>query len=72
VMGIGGSLTESLQRATTGLTRWLEKRCELNSAEIAMVLGTSIEYDIAEIVDPHINVVARIPKDVLEQISASR
>jgi len=72
VMGIGGSLTESLQRATTGLTRWLEKRYELNSAEIAMVLGTSIDYDIAEIVDPHINVVARIPKDVLEQISASR
>ena len=68
VMGIAGSLTESLQRATTGLTRWLEKRYQLNSAEIAMLLGTSIDYDIAEIVDPHIHVVARISKDVLAQI----
>ena len=68
VMGIAGSLTESLQRATTGLTRWLEKRYQLNSAEIAMVLGTSIDYDIAEIVDPHIHVVAKISKDVLAQI----
>ena len=68
VMGIAGSLTESLQRATTGLARWLEKRYQLNSAEIAMVLGTSIEYDIAEIVDPHIHAVARISKDVLAQL----
>ena len=70
VMGIGGSQTEALQRATTGLTRWLEKRYQLNSAEIAMVLGTSIDYDIAEIVDPHIHVVARISKDILAQIKA--
>ncbi len=69
VMGIAGSLTESLQKATTGLSRWLEQRYQLNSAEIAMVLGTSIDYDIAEIVDPHINVVARIPKDILTKIA---
>jgi acetamidase/formamidase len=68
VMGIAGSLTEALQRATTGLTRWLEKRYQLNSAEVAMVLGTSIDYEIAEIVDPHVNVVAKISKDTLKQI----
>ena len=68
VMGIAGSLTESLQRATTNLSRWLETRYQLNSAEIAMVLGTSIDYDIAEIVSPHMHVVAKIPKDALSKI----
>ena len=33
-----------------------------------MVLGASIEYDIAEVVDPHVNVVAKIRKSVLRQI----
>jgi acetamidase/formamidase len=66
--GIGGSLDESLQIATTVLANWIERDYKLNSAEVAIVLGTSIRYDVAEIVDPHINVVAKIRKSVLAQI----
>lgn len=69
VMGIGGSLSEALQQATTGLSRWLTATYELNSAEIAMVLGSSMEYDIAEIVDPHIHVVGKVRKSLLNQIA---
>ena len=67
--GIGGSLQEALQRATTGLAQWIQSDYKLNSAELAVVLGTSIRYDVAELVDPHINVVAKIRKSVLAQLN---
>ena len=67
-MGIGGSLMEALQGATTNLAQWLERDYKLNSAEVAMVLGTSIKYDIAEIVDGQLNMAAKVPKSVLSQL----
>ncbi|HJQ25019.1 MAG TPA: acetamidase/formamidase family protein [Blastocatellia bacterium] len=67
--GIGGSLQEALQRATTGLAQWIESDYKLNAAEVAVVLGTSIRYDVAELVDPHIHVVAKIRKSALAQIN---
>ena len=70
VMGIAGSLDEPLREATTGMSLWLTHTYDLDSSEIAMVLGASLKYDIAEIVNPHINVVARLSKDVLSGIPA--
>jgi acetamidase/formamidase len=70
-MGIAGSLTEALQIATTEMARWLEARHKLNPSEVASVLGTSMRYDIAEIVDPYVNVVARVPKRVLMPLPAA-
>jgi len=67
-MGIAGSLTEAFQIATTQMARWLEDSYKLNAAEVASVLGTAMKYDIAEVVDPHVNVVARVPKKLLAQI----
>lgn len=68
VSGISGSLNTALQDATTGLSRWLEDEYKLNPGEIAMVLGSSMHYDIAEIVDPQVHVVAKLPKAILNQI----
>lgn len=68
VSGIAGSLNAALQEATTGLSRWLEEEYKLNSGEVAMVLGSSMRYDIAEIVDPQVHVVAKLPKSILGQI----
>jgi acetamidase/formamidase len=68
-LGIANSLPEALRQATTRLTRWIEKDYGLNPNEAAMVLGTSIRYDIAEIVDPQVNVVAKLSKQVLSQIA---
>jgi len=67
--GIGGSIEEALQRVTTGLGQWIESDYKLNAAELAVVLGTSIRYDVTELVDPHINVVAKIKKIVLAQLN---
>ncbi|HKX00849.1 MAG TPA: acetamidase/formamidase family protein [Bryobacteraceae bacterium] len=67
-MGVGNSLPDALQGATTNLAQWLEHDYKLNAAEVAMVLGTSMRYDIAEIVDPQVNVAAKVSKSVLAQL----
>jgi len=63
--GIAGSLSDALQQATTELARWLERDYKLSANESNVVLGTSIRYDIAEVVDPQIHVVAKVSKAVL-------
>jgi acetamidase/formamidase len=63
--GIGGSLVDALQQATTQLARWLERDYKLSSNESNVVLGTSIRYEIAEVVDPQVHIVAKIAKSVL-------
>jgi amidase len=68
VMGVGGSLDESLRVATTGMALWLTERYHLSQSEIAAVLGTAMRYEIAEVVDPQLNIVAKIKKDMLAKI----
>jgi acetamidase/formamidase len=63
--GIAGSLDEAFRGATTNLARWLEKTYKLNAAEVSSVLATAIVYDIAEVVDPQVHVVAKVPKSAL-------
>lgn len=68
VMGIGNSLEDALRSATTGMSKWLATTYKLNAAEVAMVLGSSMRYDIAEVVDPQVHVVAKVSKSVLKEI----
>ena len=63
--GIAGSIDEAFRAATTNLVRWLETTYGLNTNEVSSVLGTSIVYVIAEVVDPQPHVVAKVPKSVL-------
>jgi acetamidase/formamidase len=63
--GIAGSLQEALQQATTELARWLERDYKLSANESNVVLGTSIRYEIAEVVDPQVHIVAKVSKAVL-------
>jgi len=63
--GIAGSIDEAVRGATTNLVRWLERKYGLNANEVSSVLGTAMVYDIAEVVDPSVHVVAKIPKSVL-------
>ncbi len=65
---VGGSLTDALQTATAEMARWLESDFKLNSAEVAIVLGTWMRYDVAELVDPEIHVVARVSKSGLKNL----
>ena len=66
--GIGVSLTDALQSATTELARWLERDYKLSPNESNIVLGAAIRYEIAEVVDPQVHVVAKISKSVLSTI----
>ena len=66
--GVGGSLTEALQRATGGLSNWLRAYYLLDTSEIATVLPNAIRYDVAEVVDGEVNVVAKIRKETLAQL----
>jgi len=63
--GIAGSLQDALQQATTELARWLERDYKLSPNESNIILGTSIRYDIAEVVDPQVHIVAKVSKVVL-------
>jgi len=63
--GIGNSLTEARPLATTQLVNWLQCDYKLEPNEAAVVFGTAMRYDIAEVVDPLIHVVAKIRKDAV-------
>jgi acetamidase/formamidase len=64
-IGIGGSLDQALQIATTDMARWLESAYKLTSNESAMVLGSAAKYDVADLVSTQVSIVAKIPKSVL-------
>jgi amidase len=60
--GIGNSLTLALQKATTALARWVKDTYGLSDTEAALVLGTRIRYDIAEVAADQMDVVAKLEK----------
>ena len=70
--GIAGSIDEAFRGATTNLVRWLETDYGLNAAEVSSVLGTSMVYDVAEVVDPQPHVVAKVPKSVLTALKKAQ
>jgi acetamidase/formamidase len=67
-IGIGGSLDQALQRATTEMARWLESDYKLNSTESAMVLGFAVKYDVADLVGTQVSIVAKISRTVAAQL----
>lgn len=70
--GIANSLPEALQQATANLSQWLAADYKLTANEIALVLGTAIQYDVAEVVDPLVHVVARINKNSLVSLGPNQ
>jgi acetamidase/formamidase len=66
--GIANSLGEALQQATTEMVRWLERDYKLTPNEAAIVAGFVMKYDIAEVVDPLVHIVAKISKDSLSPL----
>lgn len=66
--GIANSLDDAVRTATTQLVNWLQRDYKLEPNEAAVVLGTAMRYDIAELVDPLVHVVAKVPKSALAPI----
>ncbi|MBI1355081.1 MAG: acetamidase [Acidobacteria bacterium] len=67
VMTIGSArpLLQALQHATTELQRWLMSDFGFDERGSSLLLGHALEYDVANVVDPHFTVVAKIRKDYL-------
>ena len=67
LMTIGSArpLLQALQHATTELQRWLMSDHGFDERGSSLLLGHAMEYDIANVVDPHFTVVAKIRKDLL-------
>ncbi|MEZ5395530.1 MAG: acetamidase/formamidase family protein [Bryobacterales bacterium] len=68
IMAIGSArpLLQALQHATTELQRWLMSDYGFSERGSSLLMGHALEYDIANVVDPHFTVVAKIRKDLLK------
>jgi amidase len=68
-IGIGGSLDQALQQATSGMVRWLERDYKLGPSESAMLLGFAVKYDVVDLVGTQVSVAAKLPKTTLGQLT---
>jgi acetamidase/formamidase len=64
-IGIGGSLDQALQQATSGMVRWLDRDYRLTPSEAAMLLGFAVQYDVADLVGTQVSIAAKLPKSRL-------
>ncbi|MDE0103342.1 MAG: acetamidase/formamidase family protein [Bryobacterales bacterium] len=64
-LGSARPLLQALQHATTELQRWLMADYGFDERGSSLLMGHALEYDIANVVDPHFTVVAKIRKDLL-------
>ena len=67
-VGVDKGLDNALRIATSGLLEWLQQDYHLSLQEATQVMSTSIEYQVAEIADPNVEVVASIKKEILKQL----
>ncbi|HEY2721617.1 MAG TPA: acetamidase/formamidase family protein [Chitinophagaceae bacterium] len=67
-IGTAKTLDGAVKIATAGLLDWVQHDYHLTFQEATQVMSTSIEYAIAEIADPNVEVVAKIKKEVLKQM----
>jgi amidase len=65
VLGSARPLLQALQQATTEMQRWLMSDYGFDERGSSLLMGHVILYDIANIVDPHFTVVAKIRKSHL-------
>ena len=61
-MGLGGSLDEAFRDATSDLATWVQEDYQLTGPETAILLGATIEYQISEVADRNVGVVAKLRK----------
>ena len=66
--GVSADLAQALRLANTNLAEWLAADFRLNQQELAMLLGSAVELDIANVWGAQTTVVAKIRKDLLARI----
>jgi amidase len=71
-IGFDGSLDSAFREATSELASWLQRDYALSDGDVAAVLGTSIQYNIVEVADRNVGVVAKVPKRILAQLKPAK
>lgn len=72
VLGSERPLLQALQHATSELHRWLMASYGLSERGAALLMGQAAEYEIANVVDPHFTVVAKMRKSYLAGLPAAQ
>lgn len=67
-LGQGGSLDDALRSATQGMAQWLEQDYGLTLSESAQVLGSSVQYVVANLAGRSVGVAAKLDKARLEAL----
>jgi acetamidase/formamidase len=65
VLGSERPLLQAFQHATTEMHRWLVTEFKYSERGASLLMGQAIEYEIANVVDPHFTVVAKLRKSLL-------
>ena len=64
-MGLSGSLDDAFRQAGSALAEWIQQDYKLSGKETAILLGAVIEYQISEVADRNVGVVAKVRKKYL-------
>ncbi|MEP6767560.1 MAG: acetamidase/formamidase family protein [Acidobacteriota bacterium] len=64
-MGLSGSLDDAFREAGSALAEWIQQDYKLTGKETAILLGAVVEYQISEVADRNVGVVAKVKKKYL-------
>lgn len=65
VLGQAGSLDEAMRFASTGLLQWLREDYGMTMSQAAQVLGSAVQYDVANLAGRSVGLAARLDKALL-------
>lgn len=65
VLGQAGSLDDALRAATAGMAQWLEQDYALDLSETAQVMGSSVQFVVANLAGRSVGVAAKLDKALL-------
>ena len=60
-------LDQAIQHATTEMLRWLQEDYGFDAMEANILLGTFVEYDVGNVIDPAFTMVCKLPKQSLQR-----
>ena len=72
VLGSERPLLQALQHATSEMHRWLMADYGLSERGAQILMGQALEYEVANVVDPHFTMVAKIRKSTLAGLKPVR
>jgi amidase len=70
-VGNARPLDQALRHATTEMVRWLERDWKLDIVAASTLLGQCVEYEIGNVFNPAHTMICKLPKRVLQHMSAT-